>query len=220
MATPEELRQWRKAERSRLLALRTGMPQAEHREKTAAITNFLVAGFDLLGSGVIGYCWPFKGEPDPRFAVRHFRARGARAALPVVAAKQSPLEFREWWPGVPTSRGVFDLPVPEGTEVVTPDALLVPPVGFDEGGFRLGYGGGYFDRTLASIQPQPLAVAVAFEICRMPTIRPQSHDIPMDFIVTERAIHHVSASGMSPVSPERANHIALEIIAARSRARG
>ena len=216
MATAEELRQWRKAERSRLLALRAAMPQAEHREKTAAITHLLVAGFELLRRGVIGYCWPFKAEPDPRFAVRRFRDHGARAALPVVVAKHSALQFREWWPGVATSRGVFDLPVHEGTDVVTPDALLVPPVGFDEGGFRLGYGGGYFDRTLASIQPQPLAVAVAFEICRMPTIHPQPYDIPMDFIVTEHGIHHVRAGGLSPVSPGRANELAREIVAARS----
>jgi 5,10-methenyltetrahydrofolate synthetase len=220
VATTEDLTQWRKAERSRLLALRAAMPQAEHREKTAAITRFLVAGFELLGRGVIGYCWPFKSEPDPRFAVRRFRDHGARAALPVVVAKQSPLEFREWWPGVATSRGVFDLPVPEGSAVVRPDALLVPPVGFDEGGYRLGYGGGYFDRTLASIQPQPLAVAVAFEICRMPTIHPQSYDIPMDFIVTECGIYRVSAGGLSPVAPERANDIALEIIEARAQMRG
>lgn len=220
MSAPDPLRQWRRDERSRLLALRMAMPLEERREKTAAITNHLVAGFEVLGSGIIGYCWPFKGEPDPRFAVRHFRDRGARAALPVVAAKQSPLEFREWWPGVATASGVFDLPVPEGTDVVTPDALLVPPVGFDEYGYRLGYGGGYFDRTLASMRPQPLAVAVAFEICRMPTIHPQPYDVPMDFIVTERGIHHVSARGVSPVAPERANDIALEIVASRSRARG
>ena len=191
------------------------MPVAEHREKTAAITHQLVAGFELLSRCVVGYCWPFKGEPDPRFAVRHFRDRGAISALPVVTAKHSALEFREWWPGVATSRGVFDLPVPEGTALLRPDALLVPPVGFDEYGFRLGYGGGYFDRTLASIRPQPLAVAVAFEMCRMPTIHPQSYDVPMDFIVTERGIHHVSARGLSPVSPGAANAIALEIIAAR-----
>lgn len=216
---PEDLRQWRKAERTRLLALREAMPEAERREKADAITRLLIEGFACLEVGTVGYCWPFKGEPDPRFAIRHFREHGARSALPVVVAKQAPLEFREWWPGVATSRGVFDLPVPEGSDVVHPDALLVPPVGFDAGGYRLGYGGGYFDRTLASMQPQPLKIGIAFEICRMPTIHPQPHDIPMDFIVTECGIHRVDAGRLKLVAPQSSNAIALEIASARGRAR-
>lgn len=217
--SPEDFKQWRTAERARLLALRQGMPGAERREKADTITRLLIQGFAVLRHGTVGYCWPFKGEPDPRFAIRHLREHGARSALPVVVAKQAPLEFREWWPGVATSRGVFDLPVPEGTEVVRPDALLVPPVGFDAGGYRLGYGGGYFDRTLASMQPQPLAIAVAFEICRMPTIHPEAHDIPMDFIVTEAGIHQAHAGGLRLVAPEHANELALEILAGRARER-
>jgi hypothetical protein len=110
--------------------------------------------------------------------------------------KGAQLQFREWWPGVGTSKGVFDLPVPVGTDIVTPQALLIPPIGFDLGGYRLGYGGGYFDRTLAALAAQPLKIGVAFELSRMPSIQPQPHDIPMDFIVTEKGIHIVGPAGL------------------------
>ena len=79
-------------------------------------------------------------------------------------------------------------PVPR-TPTVVPDAVLMPPVGFDGAGYRLGYGGGYFDRTLASLSPRPLAIGVARELSRMETIRPQSWDVPMDFVITEEGIH-------------------------------
>jgi 5,10-methenyltetrahydrofolate synthetase len=86
-----------------------------------------------------------------------------------------------------------------GTQAVTPGALLIPPIGFDAQGYRLGYGGGYFDRTLASLDPQPLKIGVAFELSRIETIRPQPHDIPMDFIVTEAGIHRVGPGGLQRV---------------------
>ena len=198
---PDDVKAWRKTERARLLAARESIGADDRREWNDAITRLLIEGFGHLEHALIGFCWPFKGEPDPRFAVRHFRDRGAHAALPVVVEKRSPLEFREWWPGVETSRGVFDLPVPEGTDVVRPGALLIPPIGFDARGYRLGYGGGYFDRTLASMTPQPLKIALAFEISRMPTIDPQPHDIAMDFVVTECGIYRVTLDGLQRVSP-------------------
>jgi 5,10-methenyltetrahydrofolate synthetase len=71
---------------------------------------------------------------------------------------------------------------------VVPQALLIPPVGFDARGFRLGYGGGFYDRTLASLAPRPLAIGVAFELSRVDSIRPQPFDLPMDYVVTERGI--------------------------------
>ena len=87
--------------------------------------------------------------------------------------------------------GVYDIPVPDGTELVMPDAALVPMNGFDAQGYRLGYGGGYFDRTLAAAMPRPLAIGIGFEFARLYTIHPQSHDIPMDFVVTEAGLHTV-----------------------------
>ena len=134
----------------------------------------------------------------------------------MVVEKKAPLQFREWWPGVATSKGVFDLPVPEGTRVVVPQALLIPPVGFDARGYRLGYGGGYFDRTLAAMTPQPLKIGVAFELSHMETIRPQPYDIPLDFIVTEAGIYPVGAEGLRLVTAAEAAARATRLLAARN----
>jgi 5-formyltetrahydrofolate cyclo-ligase len=101
---------------------------------------------------------------------------------------------------------VFDLPIPQGTPALRPRALLVPPVGFDAQGYRLGYGGGYFDITLAALEPQPLKIAVAFELSRIDTIYPQPHDIPMDFVVTEERVHRVEGGRL--VAMEDMAHLA------------
>ena len=188
MAIPDEVRQWRKAQRARLLAAREAIPPEVRRAHNEAITGRLIQTFPQLAAMTIGFYWPLRGEFDARVAMLHFRKLGARTALPVVIEKAAPLQFRLWWPGAPTTVGVYDLPVPQ-TEVVVPQALLMPPIGFDARCYRLGYGGGYFDRTLAALSPQPLKIGVAFESSRIETIRPQPHDIPMDLVVTERGIH-------------------------------
>ncbi len=187
---------WRALARADLLARRTALPAEDRRRMDARVTELLEFGFGALRGLVVGTYWPMKGEFDPRVAVKRLRDRGARAALPVVVQKAAPLQFREWWPGLETRPGVFGLPVPQGSPVVVPDALLIPPVGIDAMGYRLGYGGGYFDRTLAALSPQPLKVAVAREASRMDTIHPQPHDIPMDFVVTEAGVHEVTATGL------------------------
>jgi 5-formyltetrahydrofolate cyclo-ligase len=200
MTMPDRIKQWRKEQRSELLARRVAVARGQQRTWTEAITASLLEGFPILQSSVVGFYWPFQGEFDPRFAIRRVREAGARAALPVVLQKAAPLQFREWWPGVSTTKGVFNLPVPDGSEVLTPQALLIPPIGFDLHGYRLGYGGGYFDRTLAAMTPQPLKIGVAFELSRMRTIQPQAHDIPMDFIVTEAGIHYVGPAGLELIT--------------------
>ena len=176
------------------------VPAQQRRQWNGAITQLLLDGFPALRSMVVGAYWPFKGEFDPRFALKHWRDAGATTVLPVVLQKHTPLEFRAWWPGVPTRRGAFDLPVPDGTELLRPTALLIPPVGFDALGYRLGYGGGYFDRTLAVMQPAPLKIAVGFELSRIATIRPQPHDIAMDFVVTEAGVYRATADGLVPTT--------------------
>jgi 5,10-methenyltetrahydrofolate synthetase len=196
MDTPTDIPAWRKTQRAELLAKREAVPVDVRRGWNERVTRFLIDGFGALERCVIGFCWPYRAECDARFFVHHLRQRGATAALPAVVEKKGPLQFREWWPGVTMAPGVFDLPVPQGTRVLLPDALLIPPVGFGPRGYRLGYGGGYFDRTLAAMAPQPIKIAVAFEVSRMSTIYPQPHDVPMDFIVTERGVHRVAADAL------------------------
>ena len=126
--------------------------------------------------------------------------KGARAALPVVVKFREPLAWHAWWPGAPMKSGPLDIPVPDGTERLVPDAVLIPPVGFTPHGERLGYGGGFFDRTLAALNPQPLKIAVAFEISRIETIHAEPHDVPMDFVITEAASYRVKDHALVAVS--------------------
>jgi 5,10-methenyltetrahydrofolate synthetase len=183
---------WRALTRADLLARRTAIPLAERRRLDERVNDLLRFAFAPQPGWVVGFYWPMKAEVDPRVAVDRFREMGARAALPVVVKRHAALQFREWWPGIETQPGVFGLPIPQGSAELVPDVVLVPPVGFDEAGYRLGYGGGYFDRTLARLSPQPLKIGLARESGRIDTIHPQGHDIPMDFIVTERGIHEVT----------------------------
>jgi 5-formyltetrahydrofolate cyclo-ligase len=104
-------------------------------------------------------------------------------------APRQPLEFREWHPGVELATGPLDIPYPARSPVVVPDAVLLPMNGWDQAGYRLGYGGGFFDRTLASFSKKPAVIGVAYEIARMETIHPQSWDIPVDWVVTERGVY-------------------------------
>ena len=119
-----------------------------------------------------------------------------------MVARGAPLEFLEWYPGVEMTAGAYGLPVPAATARVVPDALLIPVVGIGERGDRLGYGGGFFDRTLAALTPRPLAIAIGFELSRVPSTEPQPHDVPMDFVVTEAAIYAPGAAGLEPLRPE------------------
>ena len=206
---------WRKQQRAALIARRTALPAAQRREWSAAISACVQSCFPRLAQMTIGFCWPYQGEFDARFAIRYFRERGATAALPAVVDKASPLQFRKWWPGAPMTRGVYDIPVPDGTGLVVPDAAIVPMNGFDERAYRLGYGGGYFDRTLAVTVPRPLAIGVSFEFARLPTIHPQPHDIAMDFVVTEAGVHAVSNARLERITPEECREWAQRLCAGR-----
>jgi len=182
----EEVRAWRKAKRPELIAERLAVPREERARRDAAITARIEEAVPELAGKCVGFYWPFKGEYDPRPLVQSLHGRGARLALPVVVEKARPMRFREWWPHMRMVPGIWNIPVPDEGEWVQPEALLVPLLGFDGRGYRLGYGGGYYDRTLAAMPEKPLAIGIGFEQSRLPTIHPQPHDVPMDLIITER----------------------------------
>jgi 5-formyltetrahydrofolate cyclo-ligase len=190
MPEPEigDLKPWRQALRETLIARRRGIALAERRRWNDAIAARLEKLLLELPVGTIGFYWPFKGEFDPRPLVLRRIAGGWRAALPAVVAPRQPLEFRPWTDGMTLEKGVWNIPIPPAGAVARPDTLLVPLVGFDEQRYRLGYGGGFFDRTLAGMTPRPLAIGIGYELSRVPTIRPQAHDIPMSLVVTEAAL--------------------------------
>jgi 5-formyltetrahydrofolate cyclo-ligase len=185
--TPEDVKHWRRGERERLLALRQGLPVADRQHWGERIDAELRR---LLGEhpGTLGVYWPFRAEFDPRPLVDWAVEAGRTVALPVVVEKKAPLEYRAWRPGEKLVDGVWNIPVPEKRELVTPTVVLAPLVGFDPACYRLGYGGGYFDRTLAALQPKPVAIGVGFAVQELETIHPQPFDIPMDLIVTEKGV--------------------------------
>ncbi len=179
---------WRQAERKRLINARMDISFARRDAFTADIAAKLD---DIIGDASgksVSFFWPFKGEPDLRQWMAVVTAKGGTTLLPVVIAKGQPLVFRSWKTGEKLEPGVWNIPVPtNGTECV-PDIVIAPVVGFDTACFRLGYGGGFFDRTLARFRHSLLAIGVGYEQQSIASIRPQPHDIPMDIVVTEHRV--------------------------------
>jgi 5-formyltetrahydrofolate cyclo-ligase len=194
--TSDELRTWRNAERERLIAERERLDPATLERLRRHIDAHLERSFPGLAAAKVAFCWPVRGEYDARLLTRTLRERGAVTALPVVVGPGQPLAFREWHPGVMLASGPLGIPYPASSDPVVPTLVLVPLSGWDEAGHRLGYGGGFFDRTLASLPKRPIAIGVGYELGRMPTIRPQAWDIPMDWIVTERGVYRRDPGGL------------------------
>jgi 5,10-methenyltetrahydrofolate synthetase len=208
---------WRKSERRRLIAEREAVPPSQRAAWAQHIDAHLQRGFPQLTRACVAFCWPYRGEYDARNLVRQLYQAGARIALPVVVASGSPLLFRQWTPDTPLLSGPLDIPYPGAqSPQLQPSHVLLPVVGIDAAGYRLGYGGGYFDRTLAALaatgigtglatglatdaatpapgKSAPLVIATGYELCRIPSIAPQSHDIPMDWLVTERGLYRREA---------------------------
>jgi 5-formyltetrahydrofolate cyclo-ligase len=190
---PEDLYAWRKSQRARLIEARMALPLDDHRAKSEVISRLLAARFPPDGLPSLGCYWPFRREYDCLPLMRKVIDEGGAVALPVVLQKNHPLEFRPWTPQTKMEAGVWNILHPAEGPAVHPAALLVPLVGFDDAGYRLGYGAGYYDRTLATFPKAPVTIGVGFELCRMPTIFPQPHDVPMDYIVTEAGVVHTRA---------------------------
>jgi len=179
-----EVRSWRVRQRERLMAERMALDPALRGARAAQARDSL-APLDLRRFGVLGIYWPIRGEIDVRDVAAAHLDGGGRVVLPVVIGKGSPVEFRSWRPGAPMGRDLWKIPVPRERELLQPDALLVPLLGFDGDCYRLGYGGGYYDRTLAALAPPPFCIGLGFDFGRLDSIFPQPHDIRMDVIVTE-----------------------------------
>jgi 5-formyltetrahydrofolate cyclo-ligase len=178
--------QFRKAKRAELIARRGALAASERLQFSERLIANLLSSIELDRYRALGIYWPIRGELDLREVARRHIAAGGTAALPVVVAKNEPVEFWQWEPGTLLQRGFWNIPVPAERRLVRPDALLIPLLGYDAAGYRLGYGGGYYDRTLAAAAPRPLCIGVGYDDAEIATIYPQPHDIAMDLIVTER----------------------------------
>ena len=182
----EDVKRWRKAERDRLIAARMEVAPSARQRYDARIIEKLERLIGSVRGKTVGVYSPFRGEPNLHPLLKKITTDGGQCALPVVIALGKPLIFRAWSPGDPTVRGVWNIPVPEETAAqVQPDIVIAPVVGYDPSGYRLGYGGGFYDRTLAGMATRPRVFGVGYTLAALPTIFPQWHDIPMDLVVTE-----------------------------------
>jgi 5-formyltetrahydrofolate cyclo-ligase len=193
----EALKLWRKKERERLIGARMAVTAGQLDGWRQRMDDSLIRSFPGLARRRVAFCWPVKNEYDARHVAKTLREKGALTALPVVVAPRQPLAFREWHPGVELAKGPLDIPFPLGSQELTPEAVLLPMNGWDAGGYRLGYGGGFFDRTLAALAAKPVVIGVAHELARMETIHPQSWDIPVDYVVTERGVYRRDPGGLA-----------------------
>jgi len=181
----DDIGAWRRATRVELVARRMAIGPAQRQAWNDAIGQNLGTVLRSLTPGLLGIYWPFKGEYDPRPLAKELLTEGWSLALPVVLAKDGPLAFRTWTPDARIERGVLGIMIPSDGAWVAPGVVLAPLVGFDAARYRLGNGGGYFDRTLATLDPKPYAIGVGYALGRLATIHPQPHDRRMDIIVTE-----------------------------------
>jgi 5,10-methenyltetrahydrofolate synthetase len=138
----------------------------------------------------IGAYWPIKGEFDSLPALfRWSEAEGERRiGLPVIDRDTKQLDFHVWYPGCPMEDDAYGIPKPKDTEKFRPQLLLVPLVGFGPEGVRLGYGGGFYDRTLAALEPRPYTVGVGYAHGYVPWLEPEAHDVALDAILTEDGV--------------------------------
>jgi 5,10-methenyltetrahydrofolate synthetase len=179
---------WRREMRARLIDSRLRISAEEHERSSRAIVNHVEGILGPIPPQTISAYWPFKGEVDLRPLMGRLQAMGWITALPSVVRRRSPLEFLEWRDGMEMDLGPYDIPVPRNRKVVRPDVVIAPLVAFDRNNYRLGYGSGFFDITLAALQPPPLTIGVGFEISGVETIHPLPTDIPLNLIVTEAGV--------------------------------
>ena len=184
----------KKALRKALIAQRLAMPD---RQARANVLQDVVRIW-LVGrpETVIGAYWPIKGEFDPLPALHRWKEDGElidqpqprRIGLPVVDKVHKKLVFHAWYPGCRMEEDAYGIPKPKDTDQVVPTLLLVPCVGWGPGGYRLGYGGGFYDRTLASIAPPPVTVGLGYSMGWLPELQAEPHDVPLDAILSDEGV--------------------------------
>ena len=147
----------------------------------------------LVGRGdkTIGAYWPIKGEFDALPALYRWSEAddSRRIGLPVINRETKQLRFHVWYPGCPMEEDAYGIPKPKDTEAFEPQLLLVPCVGYGPKGLRLGYGGGFYDRTLAALQPRPVTVGVGYTNGFVPWLQAEPHDVPLDAMLTDEGLH-------------------------------
>lgn len=181
--TWKDVSTFRKSERKRLYAARQAQSTDERKSASTAISAQLDELLrDVAGRTIAAY-WPIRGEVNLHAWMAAVCERGGKVCLPVVVEKHQPVEFHRWTPGCTLAKGIWNIPVPATPHAMVPDVVIVPLLGVDQSGYRLGNGGGYYDRTLARLGGEALIIGVGQAFARMKTIFPMPWDIPMHMVV-------------------------------------
>jgi 5,10-methenyltetrahydrofolate synthetase len=169
--------------RARLLSARMNLEDRAERERV--LINRVSRWLRTMPVTRLAFFWPIKGEPNLAPLVTTWLAENTlrQAGLPVVVGDG--LEFAPWTPKTPMEPGEYGIQVPATKQRMKPQLVLIPCLGIDENRYRLGYGGGYYDRTLARTSPRPVTVGIAFDCARVSSIKPKPHDIRLDLALTE-----------------------------------
>jgi len=180
--------------RRAMIEQRLNMPDRLQRttELQRVMRIWLVNRPDLI----IGAYWPIKGEFDPLPVLHRWKEDGElldkpqlrRIGLPVIDKATKTMRFHAWYPGCPMEEDAYAIPKPKDTEVLQPTLLFVPCVGYAAGGYRLGYGGGFYDRTLAGLTPRPFTAGLGFAPGFIEDFHPACHDIALDAILNDNGV--------------------------------
>ena len=171
----------------------------DHEDRSDWLQRVLRVWLVERSDTVIGAYLPIKGEFDVLPALFRWQEAGREGdaleapiqrgiGLPVMNPEDKTLKFHAWYPGCPMEPDAYSIPKPKGTEILVPTLLFVPCVGYGPGGYRLGYGGGFYDRTLAQLTPRPFTVGLGFANAFLPDLEPEPHDIPLDAILNENGV--------------------------------
>ena len=184
----------KKALRQHLLQLRQSLPN--RLELAEALQRVMRLWLLHREDTTIGAYWPIKGEFDPLPALHRWKEDGElleqpqrrRIGLPVINKAHKTLTFHAWYPGCPMEEDAYGIPKPKDTVLIVPTLLFVPCVGYGAGGYRLGYGGGFYDRTLATLQPKPFTVGLGFTNGYLDEFEPEEFDLPLDAILNDNGV--------------------------------
>ncbi len=189
-----DLQNQKKATRKGLVERRLSMP--DRHERSLSLQQVMRVWLIDRPDTVIGAYWPIKGEFDALPALFRWKeaetssldGKHRRIGLPVVNKQHKTLTFHAWYPGCAMEEDAYGIPKPKDTEVVVPTLLFVPCVGYGPGGYRLGYGGGFYDRTLATLQPKPFTCGLGFGNAFVDDFEPEAHDLPLDAILNDHGV--------------------------------
>ncbi len=193
-AGPDGIAETKKTLRQALIAQRLNLP--DRLQRAAALQQVMRIWLVGRPDAVIGAYWPIKGEFDPLPALHRWKEDGElvdvpqlrRIGLPVVDKVHKTLVFHAWYPGCPMEEDAYGIPKPKDTETIVPTLLFVPCVGYGPGGYRLGYGGGFYDRTLATLQPLPFTVGLGYGTGFVDDLQAEPHDVPLDAILNDLGV--------------------------------